>query len=86
MPASTSNHRDDGHLYIAFAEGAPADRHVSAVPLVAGLEALCGYPVIATSAPTPWRHAIAAATCPACQRAAIAVAGAGALTRESVVG
>jgi hypothetical protein len=57
----------DATLYLARQTDDHPHRHLSAVPLLPGLEAMCGQPLTATSRPLTWSQAISLATCPGCR-------------------
>jgi hypothetical protein len=53
-------------MYVAVASANAAARHISFVPYVPGVEAICGQPVRST-APVQWMVAVQVATCPVCK-------------------
>ncbi|GAB2458820.1 hypothetical protein GCM10027265_04990 [Jatrophihabitans fulvus] len=54
-------------------------RHISLVPYMPGLEAVCGEPLRRTAHPGPWRAVIGAVTCPACRGIGVGFVSTGAL-------
>lgn len=54
-------------LYLGRQTDNHPHRHLSVIPLLPGLEAMCGRPLAATSRPLAWSQAIALATCPSCR-------------------
>lgn len=61
-------------MYIGSIDGNFRERHISLVPYVPGLEAICGQQVKVTRA-APWRMAVTSATCPTCRARGIEIAG-----------
>ena len=57
---------DQPAVYVAFTAAGTSERHVSLIPHVPGLEALCGQPVVETRR-VSWTFALAATTCLSCR-------------------
>lgn len=71
-PSATSR---DLEVYVGRIATAPQERHLTTVPYLVGLDALCGQSVQATSQPREWRQALNASTCGACSRALLTIVG-----------
>ena len=59
--------REQTSLYLGRAGQQEGELHLSAIPFISGLDALCGQPLSApSSSPIPWRQTISLTTCSAC--------------------
>ena len=65
---------DRGPMYIGTIDNDFRERHISLVPYIPGLEAICGQQ-LRTTRPGPRRAVITSATCPACRARGIEIAG-----------
>ena len=55
------------HYYVGFVDARHSERHLSLVPMVSGLDAVCGAPLASTTPSMPGADVVGTTTCPRCR-------------------